>query len=98
MSDEKKFNCYECLHRRSNPGSAHSKCVHPSLPEMVNNPMVELMAVFASVGRAPQMAVSTKQLNIVGDEHGIKKGWFNFPWNFDPRWLRNCDGFEPKEK
>ena len=95
---EKTFNCYECTHRRPCAGSAHSRCKHPSLPEQTNDPMIELMAIFASVGRAPKMAVSTKELNIVGDKHGIEKGWFNFPWNFDPRWLKNCDGFEPREK
>lgn len=37
-------------------------------------------------------------LNIKGKEHGIKKGWFFFPSNFDPIWLENCDGYEAKEK
>jgi len=23
--------------------------------------------------------------------------WFIWPVNFDPVWLENCDGFEPKE-
>jgi hypothetical protein len=23
-------------------------------------------------------------------------GWFFWPYNFDPRWLKSCDGFEPK--
>ena len=32
-------------------------------------------------------------LNIQADEYGIKSGWFNFPHNFDPVWLRNCDGY-----
>lgn len=33
----------------------------------------------------------------IGDEYGIKSGWFFHPLNFDPTWLRYCDGFE-KEK
>lgn len=36
-------------------------------------------------------------LNIKGNPHGIKNGWFNWPYNFDPVWLEECDGFEPKE-
>lgn len=36
-------------------------------------------------------------LNIKADPTGIKKGWFNFPFNFDPVWLDNCDGFEKVE-
>jgi len=35
-------------------------------------------------------------LNIKGNEHGIANGWFAWPWNFDPTWLENCDGFTPK--
>lgn len=34
---------------------------------------------------------------VVGDEYGIKNGWFLYPFNFDPVWLRYCDGFEAKE-
>ena len=34
--------------------------------------------------------------NVKGAEHGIKKGWFNFPFNFDPVWLESCDGYEKK--
>jgi len=37
-------------------------------------------------------------LNIVGDPRGIQCGWFNWPVNFDPTWLLNCDGFYPKNE
>jgi len=33
----------------------------------------------------------------IGDEHGIKNGWFLHPYNFDPIWLCYCDGFEKYE-
>lgn len=33
-----------------------------------------------------------------GDEYGIKKGWFMWPFNFDPIWLDECDGFEEIKK
>jgi hypothetical protein len=36
-------------------------------------------------------------LNVKGDEYGISKGWFNWPYHFDPAWLEACDGFEQKE-
>jgi hypothetical protein len=37
---------------------------------------------------------------VKGHEHGIKSGWFNWPLNFDPTWLLECDGFSdnPKDK
>ncbi len=96
MDEIKKFDCYTCNHRRRLAGSAHSRCKHPSLEGPADNPMLEMMAIFASVGRVSPMAISTKELNIRGHPHGIKKGWFNFPWNFDPTWLENCDGYEGK--
>jgi hypothetical protein len=24
------------------------------------------------------------------DEHGLRKGWVLFPFNFDPTWLNKC--------
>ena len=37
---------------------------------------------------------SQKSLNVTGSPHGVRHGWFNWPWNFDPIWLEQCDGFE----
>ena len=34
-------------------------------------------------------------LGVRGNAHGIKKGWFMFPFNFDPVWLDSCNAFEP---
>lgn len=31
-----------------------------------------------------------------GNEHGIKHGWFRWPFNFDPVWLEACDGWSDK--
>ena len=97
MSEKAKFDCYTCKHRGSVPGSAHSRCNHPSLKSLEDKPLLAVMATFASVGRVPPIAVTSKELNIKGDPHGIRKGWFNFPWNFDPVWLLNCDGYEARE-
>ncbi len=35
---------------------------------------------------------------VKGNPHGIRNGWFNWPWNFDPVWLVDCDGFEASEQ
>ena len=32
--------------------------------------------------------------NVKGALHGIKSGWFLYPFSFDPVWLETCDGFE----
>jgi len=92
---ETKENCYSCKHRGTVPGSCHSSCHHPASTKVSSdNPMLELMSIFASVGRSEPVCVNPKELNIKANEHGIKSGWFNFPFNFDPVWLENCDGHE----
>ena len=38
-----------------------------------------------------------KTANVKGHECGRKNGWFMWPFNFDPTWLLECDGFEESE-
>lgn len=33
---------------------------------------------------------------VTAHETGIRRGWFNWPFNFDPAWLQSCDGFSDK--
>jgi hypothetical protein len=36
---------------------------------------------------------------MTGNPHGIKNGWFAYPWNFDPLWkTKECSNFEKEEK
>lgn len=75
-----KPNCYECIYRRSVPGDAHSVCTHPAIGH-------GFVANVAAINKPP------KELNIIGNQHGIDHGWFFWPINFDPIWLERCDGF-----
>ena len=94
-----KKKCYDCKFRGEVLGSVHTRCLHPEAKTATaNNPLGEIMAIFASVGRAPAVVAPPKSLNIRGNAHGIARGWFNWPYNFDPVWLENCDGFTEKEK
>ena len=98
MSEKKeKVDCYSCQFRGNVAGSAHSKCMHPSTKKLLDDPRLQLLAIFGSVGRTPPLTIVPKELNIKADSHGVKMGWFNFPFNFDPVWLRNCDGYKPKK-
>ena len=36
------------------------------------------------------------KLAVKGERHAIVGGWFTWPWNFDPIWLRACRGFIAK--
>ena len=69
-----KPNCWKCKHRSLIPGSAHSRCLHPSAKSVVT-------------------PVSEKGLSVK-----IARGWFNWPFKFDPGWLLECDGFEAREE
>jgi hypothetical protein len=62
------------------------------------NPLEELLATFASVGRGSPTVKQdiVDKLGIKADYHGIKNGWFNWPYNFDPIWLIECKGYESK--
>jgi hypothetical protein len=33
---------------------------------------------------------------VSGHPHGMRMGWFMWPLNFDPTWLKACDGFSDK--
>lgn len=82
---EKKFNCYKCEYRGTIPGDAHSCCRYPG----VTLSMVD----FLIMGNWRLIS----KLGISGDPYGIRNGWFMWPVNFDPVWLRSCDGFKQKE-
>ena len=88
-------NCYECKHRGEVPGDSHSCCEHPKLKEKYGDfhSQLQLIAVVANGATGVQV----NPLGVTGDPHGIKNGWFMWPMNFDPIWLRSCDGFESEK-
>ena len=92
-----KPNCYKCKHRRELAGDAHSRCVHPAFEAANKDPLLGMLGIFASVGRVSPIQVKTDGIEVVGNPHGIKMGWFCHPVNFDPTWLEKCTGFEEKE-
>ena len=93
-----KPDCFKCKYRCYVPGDAHICCNHPSVRKMKEDPANEVIGLLLTTKRIRQSGIPPNSLNIRASEYGIKKGWFNWPWNFDPVWLENCDGFEPKEE
>lgn len=90
---EKK--CYDCKYRGTIPGDAHSCCNHPSNKTLLENPFLNMMSILGSA-RKIDLGIPANLLNIKANEHGVRSGWFNYPFNFDPVWLENCDGFTQK--
>ena len=78
-----KPNCYECKFREDLPGDCHSRCVHPSIFGT---------GILALLGR------DEDAIKVEGNEHGISHGWFYWPLNFDPVWMKSCTGFEEISK
>jgi hypothetical protein len=90
VSRETRPNCYECKHRASLVGDAHSECKHPRISEV--DRIITGFAILSG-----QKSQAMKRLNITADPTGIRGGWFWWPLNFDPAWLLTCDGFESKK-
>jgi len=82
--------CYKCKYRGTVAGSCHSSCDHPDLKEDKKwlHILVVLKLGATSVGEKPNNWL------VIGNSHGIKSGWFNWPVDFDPVWVERCDGYE----
>ncbi len=89
---DKGPNCYECKYRGPIPGNCHSQCLHPKV-DNVRDGAVALASMFG--GERLGIGPTPNKLNVTGNPHGIKNGWFLWPFNFDPLWLESCDGWEP---
>lgn len=93
-----KRKCYDCIHRAEVPGSGHSCCRHPATMNPIDqHPLCKLVGVMGRrSGMTSLPSRAARELQIKGDEHGIRHGWFIWPVNFDPTWLEHCDGFTAK--
>lgn len=88
-----KPNCYDCQWRGTIPGDSHSRCLHPSIKYPAQRSFLkDIIAMLEG-----QFLEAIVELDINGDPHGIRRGWFFWPVNFDPTWLRSCNGFEAKQ-
>lgn len=83
-------NCYHCKYRGEVPGDAHSMCHHPVVEQDSG------LRAFGGLLAGKNLEAAIK-LNIRADPHGVRRGWFYWPANYDPVWLDNCDGFTPRE-
>ena len=63
----------------------------------MDNPLAQILALMGAVGRSYSAENIIEGISVTGNEHGIRNGWFAWPFNFDPVWLDACDGFKEKE-
>lgn len=88
MSDNK--NCFGCRYRENIPGDAHSCCKHPDLDPIWRNPLSEIISL-SGKRFGTNIMINIPTFNIKRNEHGFTNGYFQWPWNFDPIWMENCD-------
>jgi hypothetical protein len=89
-------NCYNCKWRTQCSGDTHSKCTHPKNEEALSNSLIGLAILLRSVDTYDLLEQGVI-LKVKGNPHGIKNGWFQYPFNFDPVWLEECEGFTLKD-
>ena len=97
MSQDIQPDCYNCPFRGDLPGDAHSCCNHPLVKKVLEQKesgIYALMALLGGLGRA----LPVPGLKVIGNEHGVRMGWFAWPFNFDPIWLEECSGYKPIKK
>lgn len=94
-----KPDCYKCKWKGEVIGSAHISCHHPSFGEINDNPLLQMLGILSSVRRVPATKILPQTgIKVIGDPVGIRRGWFNHPFNFDPTWLVSCNGFKKNDK
>ena len=83
------MNCHECKYWASLPGNAHIQCDHPKVKELAP---VLLFALMTN-----DLDRFIPEFGLKYDLYGFQQGWFNWPMDFDPTWLHNCNCFIKNE-
>ena len=89
------MNCYNCIHRRNVPGSAHSSCAH-KIAE-ITLPLVMAKAAMGYSSVEPVPARANGSPIVLLDEIGIRGGWALWPFDYDPTWVTQCLIYEGKD-
>jgi hypothetical protein len=93
--------CYQCKFRGTVPGSAHSSCtVIRKLGEGMEEGKIAALELAFMTGNA-KLTTQTENGEadaIKLDPQGVKNGWANWPFDFDPVWVEKCDMFIDKEE
>lgn len=92
-----KPNCYACKHCRRMPGDAHIQCVHPKSGNTSGDGIfgADFTSMLLLACGLPTPAWTA--LDITAGVVGMRRGWFSWPFNYDPVWLLSCNGFEEQK-
>ena len=97
----KGHDCYRCRFMKRAPGTAHISCTWDGVAKLVNDPLLSALSIFAGAGRVGMPEIDVRlpggDLAVELDPRGVARGWCNWPFLFDPRWVSVCRVFEAKE-
>jgi|GEM_PF-3364531 len=82
LQDNHKPDCMSCKHRMTLPGETHSMCKLGATDKAT----IEAIVRFGT-------AMIYNPLDAYGVSSAIAKGWFDWPFNYDPLWLIRCFGY-----
>lgn len=91
------MNCHKCIHHGTLSGDAHLCCWHPKSGLQGADPLAALVGTF--FGKRGGRVVGEDGMQALGirlDARGVRHGWANWPFNFDPVWVEACEGYEEK--
>lgn len=76
--------------------STHIRCMHP----LVSESLYRVARVFLLEPGNYHHAIRglMRQMGVTVNEAGVRNGWCNWPFDFDPVWLDSCKMFEPAEE
>lgn len=90
------MNCSECKYSKTIPGDCHLSCnvinEHVGFEKLSSIQKVNLTTI--CVLNKAELFESKNILEI--DTHGFRKGWADWPLNFDPIWINYCKLFQNK--
>ena len=90
------MDCENCVYRGNVPNSVHSSCRHPRALELISfseDLFKHLKRLTNDLQLSPMYELDLK-VNEEYREYAIENGWVTWPFNFDPRWITNCNGYE----
>ncbi len=92
-SKEQVKNCTECeYHEKISWADGFCGCNYPG----VNLSLLGAAKVSKPMNEANKKVA--RELAIRAEERAVLRGWFNWPYFFNPKWLNQCMGYTQKRK
>lgn len=87
-------NCYNCVYRsRAGSNTRHSRCDHPVIDKLMSDPDA-LVLVMDGLVNKHKIPSGLWGLEVEVKSSAIANRWGLWPFNFDPIWVEECNGFK----